>query len=149
MAKHAVNPDTPTSDCERLRQAEHIVKASIVANDVSHPLEISLSHTLEAAHCLIQDVIEHLGEGSKRKRPGELPTSVTGRLLQAAGILKVCIVANTDGYIEGGGEFDFSYPMHAAVALIDEAHNRLYEGKGQATPARAAGRVQATEGKPN
>jgi hypothetical protein len=148
MAKQAVSPDTPTSDAERLTQAAHIVKASIVANEVSHPLDINLCCTLEAAHCLIQDVIEHLGEGTKRKRPGEPPASISGRLLQAAGILKVCIVANTDGYIEGGGEFDFSYPLHAAVTLIDEAHDRLYEGEDK-RPAKGMRDERPSEGKPN
>jgi hypothetical protein len=126
MAKHAVTPHIPVSDSERLLQATQILKACIVANDTSHPFEINPSCTLQAVYCLVQDVIEHRGDGRRKRRPGEPPKSITGRLQQAASILRLCIISNdADPYFDKG--FDFSYPMHIVVALIDEIHLQLGE----------------------
>jgi hypothetical protein len=136
MAKHAVTPHIPVSDSERLIQASHILKACIVANDTSHRFEIDPSYTLEAVHSLVQDVIEHRGE-EKPKRPGEPPASITGRLQQAASILKLCIVANdTDPHFD----FDWSHPLHLVVALIDEAWRQLgleNDRRSRARPSKA------------
>ena len=163
MGKHSVTPHIPVSDSERLIQASQILKACIVANDTSHPFEINPSYTLETVYCLVQDVIEHRGNRT-RKRPGEAPTSITGRLQQAASILTLCIISyDTDPSFDL--EFDFSYPLHIVVALIDEAQVRLSEEMDKRLrerppklerraleflrASRAAVTPDSSEGKPN
>jgi hypothetical protein len=135
MARRAHNPYIPVGDGERLTRAAHVLKAAIVAIDAKHvntyqmlqpgkSMNIHLSHPVECAYSLIQEVLEHRRDLqrviARRDVPEGGPRSVTWQLLQILHVLKVAIYAyeSEPEPIDG---IDFSYPLWAAVRLIEEA----------------------------
>jgi hypothetical protein len=173
MAKGAYNPYIPVIDTERLTRAAHILKAAIVANDAKHvstyamlqpgeseSVHIDLSHLMEVAHSLLEEVIAHRPRGRRKRSEA---STITQLLLQALHMLKVAIYANAQEPEPADG-INFSYPLTATVNVIEQAHELLYDEDDKKFVARnpklmreaelaGAGRVQvkapAAAGKPN
>jgi hypothetical protein len=142
--------------------------AAIVANDAKHvntyhclrpgkSVHIDLSYPMEAAHTLIEEVIAHRPRGARKSSEA---STITELLLQVLHMLKVTIRANEDEPEPQDG-INFSYPLHAIVNVIEQAHELLYKEDDKKFVARnpklmreaeLAGRLQAKEsaaGKPN
>ena len=174
--RRAHNPYLPVTDGERLARAMHVLKAAIVAMDAKHvntytmlqpgkTVNIVLDYPMECAHGLIQEVLEHRRDLkrviAKREVPEKGPPSITWQLLQILHLLKVTIYACEEPDPSDG--IDLSYPMWAAVKLIEEAGDRLGEEgdkefvrrnprlmrEAELMGAGSANAPPATTGKPN
>jgi hypothetical protein len=108
-------------DAHKLQQAGSIL-ACIVTKDTAHP-DFDLSSTLDVAASLVRAVLEHRRDVKRKRPPGRPPASATEQLLQAAAILRVCLMATEHDLFE---ESDVTLPLQAALALIVEAKERIW-----------------------
>jgi hypothetical protein len=93
-----------------LTQAASILKAVISASDCDDCRSYDLAPAMRAAVTLLDAVHDD----------DRLPDPSRMKLLEAAGIVKACIVADTTAH----GAGDLSWPLLPAVRLIDEVIGR-------------------------
>jgi hypothetical protein len=122
-----------SANSESLIQAAHMLTACIhiltecIGADMTHPMDFNLNFPLETADCLIREVLEHRSDEERclaKPVPGRPAASATEQLMQPSAILAVCIMANHNDP-RFHHECDLSYPMHAALTLIDQARVQI------------------------